>query len=144
FTSKGSSSINLLFLSLITSLLFRTICAISKFLSQDVNTLETSESRRNIFFIILTYLYGNNYNGFNDFLKHTDMLIFKKVNKRIFGNYLKNNTISEINWQTAIEFEDITYKKCNGVARIAFNRPEVRNAFRPKTTSELLRAFHDA
>lgn len=49
-----------------------------------------------------------------------------------------------INWQTAIEFEDITYKKCNGVARIAFNRPEVRNAFRPKTTSELLRAFHDA
>ncbi len=72
------------------------------------------------------------------------MLIFKKVKKRIFGNYLKNNTMSEINWQTAIEFEDITYEKCNGVARIAFNRPEVRNAFRPKTTSELLRAFHDA
>lgn len=52
--------------------------------------------------------------------------------------------MSKIEWQTAIEFEDITYKKCNGVARIAFNRPEVRNAFRPKTTSELLRAFHDA
>jgi len=52
--------------------------------------------------------------------------------------------MSTIQWQTAIEFEDITYKKCNGVARIAFNRPEVRNAFRPKTTSELLRAFHDA
>ena len=49
-----------------------------------------------------------------------------------------------INWQTAIEFEDITYKKCGGVARIAFNRPEVRNAFRPKTTAELLRAFSDA
>ena len=47
-------------------------------------------------------------------------------------------------WQTAIEFEDITYKKANGVARIAFNRPEVRNAFRPQTTSELLKAFHDA
>ena len=42
--------------------------------------------------------------------------------------------MNEINWQTAIEFDDITYKKCNGVARIAFNRPEVRNAFRPKTT----------
>jgi naphthoate synthase len=52
--------------------------------------------------------------------------------------------MSTINWQTAIEFDDITYKKCNGVARIAFNRPEVRNAFRPKTTAELLRAFHDA
>jgi len=49
-----------------------------------------------------------------------------------------------INWQTAIEFEDITYKKCDGVARIAFNRPEVRNAFRPKTTAELLKAFSDA
>lgn len=47
-------------------------------------------------------------------------------------------------WQTAIEFEDITYKKANGVARIAFNRPEVRNAFRPKTTSELLKAFQNA
>ena len=40
-------------------------------------------------------------------------------------------------WITVKEFEDITYKKCNGVARIAFNRPDVRNAFRPKTTSEL-------
>lgn len=47
-------------------------------------------------------------------------------------------------WKTAKEYEDITYKKCNGVARIAFNRPEVRNAFRPKTTSELYDAFYDA
>jgi naphthoate synthase len=51
----------------------------------------------------------------------------------------------EPNWKTAIEFEDITYKKSDdGVARIAFNRPDVRNAFRPKTTSELLIAFADA
>ncbi|GAK97645.1 naphthoate synthase [Nonlabens tegetincola] len=49
-----------------------------------------------------------------------------------------------MNWKTAIEFEDITYKKSNGVARIAFNRPEVRNAFRPKTVSELIKAFYDA
>jgi naphthoate synthase len=47
-------------------------------------------------------------------------------------------------WTTVKEYEDITYKKCDGVARIAFNRPDVRNAFRPKTTSELLDAFHDA
>ncbi len=52
--------------------------------------------------------------------------------------------MSKIQWQTAIEFEDITYKKSNGVARIAFNRPNVRNAFRPKTTSELIKAFYDA
>lgn len=51
-----------------------------------------------------------------------------------------------IHWKEVdkFNFTDITYKKHNGVARIAFNRPEVRNAFRPKTTSELLQAFHDA
>ena len=48
------------------------------------------------------------------------------------------------NWTTVKEYEDITYKKSNGVARIAFNRPEVRNAFRPKTVSELHEAFLDA
>src|SRR5690554_7631173 len=47
-------------------------------------------------------------------------------------------------WKTVKEYTDITYKKSHGVARIAFNRPEVRNAFRPKTTFELLDAFHDA
>ncbi|MFK8008332.1 MAG: 1,4-dihydroxy-2-naphthoyl-CoA synthase [Saprospiraceae bacterium] len=47
-------------------------------------------------------------------------------------------------WITAKEYVDITYRKKNGVARIAFNRPEVRNAFRPKTVSELFEAFVDA
>jgi len=46
-----------------------------------------------------------------------------------------------IDWKTVKTFEDITYKYCDGVARIAFNRPEVRNAFRPKTVSELLEAL---
>lgn len=49
--------------------------------------------------------------------------------------------MSTINWQTIKEYEDITFKKCDGIARIAFNRPEVRNAFRPKTVFELLDAF---
>ncbi|WP_420578408.1 1,4-dihydroxy-2-naphthoyl-CoA synthase [Ekhidna sp.] len=51
---------------------------------------------------------------------------------------------STIDWKTAENFEDITYKKCGKVARIAFNRPEVRNAFRPKTVAELYKAFLDA
>ena len=46
------------------------------------------------------------------------------------------------NWQTVKEFTDITFKKSGHVARIAFNRPEVRNAFRPHTTDELYEAFH--
>ncbi|MGL4630007.1 MAG: 1,4-dihydroxy-2-naphthoyl-CoA synthase [Leadbetterella sp.] len=49
-----------------------------------------------------------------------------------------------IPWITVKNYTDITYKKYKGVARIAFNRPEIRNAFRPKTTSELLDAFSDA
>ncbi|SOE21600.1 1,4-Dihydroxy-2-naphthoyl-CoA synthase [Spirosomataceae bacterium TFI 002] len=48
------------------------------------------------------------------------------------------------NWITAKTYEDITYKKADGVARIAFNRPDVRNAFRPKTVFELIDAFEDA
>ncbi len=46
-------------------------------------------------------------------------------------------------WKTVREFDDITFKKCGNVARIAFNRPDVRNAFRPHTTSELYQAFYD-
>ena len=49
-----------------------------------------------------------------------------------------------MNWTTVKEYEDITYKKLNGVARIAFNRPNVRNAFRPKTLFEMYEAFSDA
>ncbi|MCE2397480.1 MAG: 1,4-dihydroxy-2-naphthoyl-CoA synthase [Gemmatimonadetes bacterium] len=47
-------------------------------------------------------------------------------------------------WQPAKSYGDITYRKRDGVARIAINRPEVRNAFRPETLSELLDAFGDA
>lgn len=52
--------------------------------------------------------------------------------------------MSSIVWETVKEYEDITYKKYAGVARIAFNRPEIRNAFRPRTTFELYDAFEDA
>ena len=47
-------------------------------------------------------------------------------------------------WVTVREYQDITYQKSNGVARIAFNRPEVRNAFRPDTLFEMAEAFRDA
>lgn len=49
-----------------------------------------------------------------------------------------------MNWKTVKEYQDITYKKMDGIARIAFNRPEVRNAFRPKTLFEMYEAFVDA
>ena len=49
--------------------------------------------------------------------------------------------MSERNWTSIKSYEDITFNYCKGVARIAFNRPEVRNAFRPKTVDELLDAL---
>ncbi|MBZ0316564.1 MAG: 1,4-dihydroxy-2-naphthoyl-CoA synthase [Anaerolineae bacterium] len=49
--------------------------------------------------------------------------------------------MTTVNWQTVKEYEDITYQKADGMARIAFNRPEVRNAFRPKTIDEMIDAF---
>lgn len=44
------------------------------------------------------------------------------------------------------EFTDITYHRAvsQGTVRIAFNRPEVRNAFRPKTVDELFTALDHA
>jgi naphthoate synthase len=47
-------------------------------------------------------------------------------------------------WQTVKEYRDITYRKSGGVVRIAFNRPEVRNSFRPETLVELQDAFRHA
>ncbi len=47
-------------------------------------------------------------------------------------------------WQPVKDYSDITYHKAEGVARIAFNRPEVRNAFRPQTIDQMIDAFRDA
>ena len=44
-------------------------------------------------------------------------------------------------WKTVKDYDEITFKVHEGVARIAFNRPEVRNAFTPKTVDELWEAL---
>ena len=62
------------------------------------------------------------------------------------------NQVSEIFnkslWEefSAFKFSDITYHKAKdqGTVRIAFNRPEVRNAFRPQTVDELYQALDHA
>jgi naphthoate synthase len=46
-----------------------------------------------------------------------------------------------IEWETAAEYGDIRYEKAGGIAKIAIDRPEVRNAFRPQTLAELRDAF---
>ncbi len=47
-------------------------------------------------------------------------------------------------WQSQGSFTDIRYETAEGIAKITINRPEVRNAFRPQTVKELIRAFDDA
>ncbi|MEJ2529838.1 MAG: 1,4-dihydroxy-2-naphthoyl-CoA synthase [Gammaproteobacteria bacterium] len=48
-----------------------------------------------------------------------------------------------IEWKTPtdVEFEDIIYQQAEGIAKITINRPQVHNAFRPKTVQELGQAF---
>ena len=49
-------------------------------------------------------------------------------------------------WTSAHTFEDILYEKSEDgqIAKITINRPEVRNAFRPETTQELLASLEMA
>ncbi len=52
-----------------------------------------------------------------------------------------------MNWQAVPDrvYQDILYDHHEeGIARITINRPEVRNAFRPRTVSELMDAFAHA
>jgi naphthoate synthase len=44
-------------------------------------------------------------------------------------------------WSPSGEWSDIRYETTDGIAKITIDRPEVRNAFRPATTAELIRAF---
>jgi naphthoate synthase len=65
---------------------------------------------------------------------------------------LDANEVSELfdpsRWRAVdgFAFEDITYHRAvdHGTVRVAFHRPEVRNAFRPRTVDELYRALDHA
>ncbi|MFR9731408.1 1,4-dihydroxy-2-naphthoyl-CoA synthase [Saccharopolyspora sp. MS10] len=69
---------------------------------------------------------------------------------------MQNSRVSELfdpaAWEpvAGFDFTDITYHRCSedgpgrGTVRIAFDRPEVRNAFRPHTVDELYRALDHA
>ena len=48
-------------------------------------------------------------------------------------------------WKPCGSYRDIVYAKADeGIAKIAINRPQVRNAFRPETVVEMQSAFADA
>ena len=51
----------------------------------------------------------------------------------------------DVNWQRVGSYEDIIFEKSDdGIARVTINRPQVRNAFRPLTVTEMIDAFADA
>jgi len=52
--------------------------------------------------------------------------------------------MTDIGWREAGSYEDILYHKTEGIAKITINRPRVRNAFRPQTVAEMMRALDDA
>jgi naphthoate synthase len=53
--------------------------------------------------------------------------------------------MTDTTWTAVRGYEDIRYdKSAEGIARVTINRPEVHNAFRPQTVTEMIRAFDDA
>ena len=49
---------------------------------------------------------------------------------------------SGVMWQPWGQYEDVLLDRCEaGIARVAINRPQKRNAFRPRTVAELCDAF---
>jgi len=49
---------------------------------------------------------------------------------------------SPVPWTPVREYRDIRYEHSgSGIAKVTINRPEVRNAFRPQTVTELIDAF---
>jgi naphthoate synthase len=51
---------------------------------------------------------------------------------------------TDVEWQRHGDDGDIRYETAEGIAKITICRPEVRNAFRPRTLFELSRAFEAA
>jgi naphthoate synthase len=52
---------------------------------------------------------------------------------------------TDITWTRRPGYEDIVYETSpEGIAKVTIDRPEVRNAFRPQTVAEMIRAFDEA
>ena len=53
--------------------------------------------------------------------------------------------MTDITWKRHDGYEDITYETSSeGIAKITICRPEVHNAFRPRTVAEMIRAMDEA
>ncbi len=53
----------------------------------------------------------------------------------------KTTIVPALDWKSQGQWRDIEYHVAEGIAKITINRPEKRNAFRPQTVTELIKAF---
>ncbi len=53
----------------------------------------------------------------------------------------QSSIVSALNWKPEGQWRDIEYHVAEGISKITINRPEKRNAFRPQTVTELIKAF---
>ncbi|XP_058767857.1 1,4-dihydroxy-2-naphthoyl-CoA synthase, peroxisomal-like [Vicia villosa] len=81
-------------------------------------------------------------------LSHTSSSTKNDTYQRVHGNVPSNEVVWKVvaSDEEGRDFTDIVYEKSvgEGIAKISINRPERRNAFRPHTVKELIRAFNDA
>ena len=75
-------------------------------------------------------------------------MVKRDTSRKIRSFALVSQIFDPLKWKKVegFDFRDITYhiSKETGSVRVAFNRPEVRNAFRPQTVDELYQALEHA
>ena len=106
---------------------------------EKTETLQMSDNRNNNFFIVFVFYVRLVKNVFvARFIAYAPgkaYFCFNTIND-------KDRINMEREWKTLKEYEDILFDFYNGIARITINRPQVRNAFTPRTVSEMSDALY--
>lgn len=66
---------------------------------------------------------------------------FARITRSFLSEPPDGGTMDKVDWKTARDYEDIRFETVEGIAKITIDRPEVHNAFRPRTITELIDAF---